>query len=95
MRLTPPLEERFAEQSYPATTADLVEAHGDVEVELPNGSETLRDVLSRLPEETVESAEEARQATYSALGEGAIGRKAYSDRDPTAMGEGGPEPLSL
>jgi hypothetical protein len=95
MRLSTPLEEWFAAQSYPATTAELADAHGDVEVELPNGSETLREVLSRLPEETVDSAEEARQATYSALGEGAIGRKAYSDRDPTAMGEGGPEPLSL
>jgi hypothetical protein len=95
MRLTSPLEERFAAQTYPTTTTELIEAHGDVEVELQNGTETLGDVLSRLPETTVESADDARETTYGALGEGAIGRKAYSDRDPTAMGEHGPEPLSL
>ncbi|MFB6310574.1 MAG: DUF2795 domain-containing protein [Salinirussus sp.] len=95
MQLTAALEKRLAAHSYPTTTTELIDDHGGLELELPNGRERFGDVLGRLPEETVESADDARLAAYSALGEGAIGRKAYSDRDPTAMGERGPEPLSL
>lgn len=44
---------------------------------------------------TFETAEEARLTTYSAVSEGAIGRKHYSDRDPTALGVDGHEQVSL
>jgi hypothetical protein len=35
------------------------------------------------------------EAAYGMLGEEAIGRKGYSDRDPRAPGEQDSEPLSL
>lgn len=95
MQLAHSLEETFAAQSYPTTTAELVEAHGDVEMELPNGAVTLKEVLAHMPDETLETAEEARLTAYSALGEAAIGRKGYSDRDPTSLGEQGHDPVSL
>jgi hypothetical protein len=95
MNLARILEDQFDDQTYPTTTSQLIEDHGDLEMRLPNGAVTLGEVLGRLPEETLESPDEARLAAYGALGEGAIGRKAYSDRDPTSLGEAGPEPLSL
>lgn len=95
MRLTKAAEAAVDSHTYPTTTADLIAAHGDVELELPDGAESLGDVLARLPDERLESARDAKLSVYSALGEGAIGRKAYSDRDPTSMGERGHEPLSL
>ena len=61
---------------------------------LPNGAVTLAEVLGRPPAETIESADEAYLTTYGASGEGTIGRKAYSDRDPGSPGEAGPGPLS-
>lgn len=95
MRLAREVAGAFDDHAYPTTTAELLEAHGDREVALPNGAATLAEVLSVLPEERFESAEEARLSVYSALGEDAIGRKGYSDRDPTSMGERGHEPQSL
>jgi hypothetical protein len=81
--------------TYPATTAALIEAYGDLELEHPNGSETLGDVLARAGAETHEDAESARLAAISAVASGAIGRKGYSDRDPVAIGEDGPEQVSF
>lgn len=95
MRLSTAVEESFEAHTFPTTTPELIEAHGEVELELPNGDETLAEVLGRLPAETLETVEDARLSTYSALGEAAIGRKGYSDRDPVCPGEDGPEQLSL
>ena len=95
MRLASAAAERFETHEFPTTTSELVDAHGDVEFRLPNGATTLREVLSHMPDETLSTAEEARLTTYSALGENAIGRKGYSDRDPTCPGEDGPERQSL
>lgn len=81
--------------SYPATTEELIEAYGSLELVMPNGTETLGTALSRLDNETFDSPESARLATYSAVSDKAIGRKYYSDRDPFAPGEKGPEPLSF
>lgn len=95
MRLTSDIEERFATHQFPATVTELVAAYGELELELPNGAVTLGEVLEELPNEEFETEEEACLTTYSALGEDAIGRKGYSDRDPTAPGEDGVDPLSL
>lgn len=95
MNLAAAIEDSCAAQSYPTTTEELIEAHGDTEITLPNGAVTLGEVLDCMPDETLETAEEARLTTYSALGEAAIGRKGYSDRDPTSMSEDGHETLSL
>ena len=95
MRIFDSASEMFTTQSYPATTTDLIEAHGETELRLPNGTETMAEVLGRLTEETYETAEEAREAAYSAVSQKGIGRKGYSDRDPTCPGEDGPAEVSL
>ncbi|PSQ60393.1 MAG: DUF2795 domain-containing protein [Halobacteriales archaeon SW_9_67_25] len=95
MRFTANAEESFAGHTYPSTTEEFVAEHGDVELELPNGAVTLGEVLETLPNEEFQTAEDARYATYGALGEEAIGRKGYSDRDATCPGEIGHEQVSF
>jgi hypothetical protein len=95
MRLTTDIDERLDAHSYPATSDELIATHGDLELALSDGTETLGDALSRVGSTTFETSEDARLVAYSALGEGAIGRKHYSDRDPTALGVDGHEPVSL
>jgi hypothetical protein len=95
MQLFTDANERLDAHSYPATTEELIEAYGSLELAMPNGTETLGTALSRLGNETYENAESARLATYSAVSDKAIGRKYYSDRDPTAPGEDGPDQLSF
>lgn len=95
MRLARNVDESFAAHTFPTTTAELIEAHGEMTLELPNGAVTLESVLSRMPNEELETEEDARFTTYSALGEEAIGRKGYSDRDPSCLGEEGHERVSL
>lgn len=87
--------EQFETHSYPATTEELIEAYGETEITLANGTETLGEALGRLPAETFESAEDASMAAYSVISSKGIGRKYYSDRDPALPGEDGPEQLSL
>ncbi|MCU4718647.1 DUF5789 family protein [Halapricum hydrolyticum] len=86
---------QFQTHTYPATTDELIEAYGETELTLPNGTETLGEALGRLESETFESANAAHMAVYSAVSSKGIGRKYYSDRDPIAPGEEGPDPLSL
>ncbi|WP_323172739.1 DUF2795 domain-containing protein [Natrialba sp. PRR66] len=74
------------DHEYPATTEELIEDCGDRVLELPNGSETVSDVLARLESETFESADDAHLAVYSAMSNKAVGRVGYSDRDPTPVG---------
>lgn len=95
MKPTSAIEDCLEDHAFPSTTGELIEAHGDAELEHPNGVVTLGEALECLPDEDLATPEEARLAAYSALGDEAIGRKAYSDRDPTAIGERGHEPLSL
>ena len=95
MRLVSAVDESFETHTFPTTTAEFVEEHGELKLELPNGASTLEDVFDCLPNEELETEEDARLAVYSALGEEAIGRKGYSDRDATAPGENGHEVVSL
>jgi len=88
-------EEAFDAHEYPITSEELIEAEGDMTLELPNGTETLGDALSRSAPETFESAEEARLTAYAGVSGKAIGRKGYSDRDPVCMGEDGPDEMSF
>ncbi|WP_440766682.1 DUF5789 family protein [Natronorubrum sp. DTA7] len=74
------------DHEYPATTEEMIDNYGDRTLELPNGSETVADVLARLESETFESPEEARFAVYGAVSDKAVGRVGYSDRDPTPVG---------
>ena len=95
MRFTSDVEESFDAHTFPTTTDDLVEAYGKLEIELPNGDVTLGEVLGQVPHVECEDADDARLLTYSALGEEAIGRKGYSDRDSFSFAEEGHEQLSL
>ena len=95
MRLVSNVDESFETHTFPTTTAEFVEEHGELELELPNGASTLGEVFECLPNEEFETEEDARLAVYSALGEEAIGRKGYSDRDATAPGEDGHDVVSL
>jgi len=88
-------EEVFDAQQYPITTEELIETAGDLTLDLPNGTETLADALSRSGPETFESAEDALLTAYAGVSGKAIGRKGYSDRDPVCMGEDGPEEVSF
>src|SRR6056297_1192794 len=88
-------EEAFDAQQYPITTEELIEAEGDLTLELPNGTEKLADALRRSAPETFETAEDARLTAYAGVSGKAIGRKGYSDRDPVCMGEDGPEQVSF
>lgn len=82
-------------QTYPLTAEDLKARHGDHELSLPNGEEDLESVIERSGEESFDSAFEAQQAVYASLSSKAIGRKGYSDRDPTPMGVYGPDQVSF
>jgi hypothetical protein len=87
--------EAFDAQQYPMTAEELIEEEGDLTLELPNGTETLEEALSRSAPETFETAEDARLTAYACVSGKAIGRKGYSDRDPICMGEDGPEEVSF
>ncbi|WP_330630371.1 DUF5789 family protein [Halocatena halophila] len=95
MQLFTEADERIETHSFPATKRELIEAYGDVEISLPNGSETVGTALSRLGKETYPNAEAARLAVYGAVSDKAIGRKYYSDRDPVATGERGYQQVSF
>jgi len=81
------LEESFATHTFPTTREELIADHGDVEIDLPDGTVRFGDVLARLPQSEFERAEDARLLTYSTFGVAAIGRPGYSDRDPPRSGE--------
>jgi hypothetical protein len=95
MRFMADVDDKIDAHSYPATTEELVEAYGEQELELADGTETFGEVVERLGEQTFEDAEEVRLTAYSAVSEGAVGRQNYSDRDAPGLGESGHEQVSF
>lgn len=95
MRFMTDADADLEDHSYPATATELIDAYGETELDLQNGSETFGEVLGRLGETTYQNAEDAKLAARSAVSEGAIGRKGYSDRDAPAIGEDRPTQLSF
>lgn len=75
-------DERLDALEYPLTTAELLAAAGDVELTLPNGSETLGEAVGRLGDQRFDTPEDVRVAIRTGVGAAAIGRRYYSDRDP-------------
>ena len=84
------LEAALAAHEYPTTTAEVLDAYGEHELTIPNGTRTLREVLGPLDdgehdadttETSYESPEEVRQMIFDAVGSDAIGREEYSDRE--------------
>ncbi|CAJ53537.2 DUF5789 family protein [Haloquadratum walsbyi] len=80
---------------FPATTEDIVEAHGEETIELPNGTTQLGEVLTRAGSETYTCASDVQSALFCGLGSEAIGRRYYSDRDAYTTGEDGPQQVSF
>lgn len=87
--------ELLRQHDYPATTAQLTDSHGEFQLDLPNGTETLGEVLQRGDSETFEAAGEAEAALYCSVSNKAIGRQGYSDRDPSPLGTFGREQVSF
>ncbi|MCL9813641.1 DUF2795 domain-containing protein [Natranaeroarchaeum aerophilus] len=86
--------ELFTDAEFPITSDELLDRYGDEEIDLSN--ETLREVLERTGPETYENREDAEFAVYSGVSDRAIGRKGYSDRDPTPLGSPhGPDQYSF
>jgi hypothetical protein len=71
---------------YPVTTGEVVDQVGETELELPNGTETLGDAYDRVGGETYDGPREAYTMLLSSVSDRAIGRKAYTDRDPPVHG---------
>ena len=95
MRFMADIDAKLDAHTYPATSEELIEAYGETVLEFQDGSETFREVLSRLGEYTYEDSESARLATWQAVSSGAVGRVGYSDRDAPCIGESGPEQVSF
>lgn len=97
------LREKLESHEYPTTLEELLAAYGDAKLDLSDSSTTLREILGEQSESTgeqrFESAEEVQQSVFNMVGEGAIGRKGYSDRggetpdDSTDSDEDQPESL--
>ncbi|PSQ18459.1 DUF2795 domain-containing protein [Halobacteriales archaeon QS_8_69_26] len=86
--------EAIDELEYPITTEELVEAVGDRR--LLDGTETVEDALGRLGPERYERPRDARFALYTGISGTAIGRRHYSDREPsTGDALGGREQVSF
>lgn len=76
----------IADEQYPLSAADLLERYGDVELDVPEGSESIGDAVDRLEETEYPTPESVHSAVYAGVGAEAIGRRHYSDRDPTPVG---------
>lgn len=80
-------DERIEDQTYPLTADELAAELGDAELDLIHSSETVGEVLERLGcEETFHQPEDVRFTLVGGVSESAVGRKGYSDRDPTPPG---------
>ncbi len=54
------LDDALQTHDYPATTDELVEAHGDYEIETQDGEESLEEVLAATENQTYDSANDVR-----------------------------------
>ncbi|MDJ1431425.1 hypothetical protein [Halostagnicola sp. A-GB9-2] len=81
------LGDELEEREYPASQDDILEDHGDAELDMGEETTTLAEILEPLNEDEYESSDEVEQAIMNMVGDEAIGRKNYSDRTPPAPGE--------
>lgn len=95
MQLLSNIDDRIDAHTFPATSGELIDEYGELQLQLPNGEETFGEAMKRLGDTTFVDAEDARLATYSAVSKDAIGRQNYSDRDSPSIGETGPDQVSF
>lgn len=80
-------EETMENLDYPIDNDELLDQHGDAELELPDGTATLSEVLDPLQddEQTYESEEDLETMIMNMVGDDAVGREGYSDRGDEAQ----------
>lgn len=88
-------DNRINDLNYPLDTAELCEAAGEIDLELPNGSETLGEAVEPLGEQEFHSPADVELAALNGVGAGAVGRRYYSDRDPPGFADEGYEQVSF
>ncbi|WP_336362685.1 DUF5789 family protein [Halalkalicoccus salilacus] len=81
-------EETMEEIDYPIDHDELVEQHGDAELELSGETTTLEEVLSPLEDndQTYQDAGSLETMVMNMVSDEAIGREGYSDRGDEAQG---------
>ena len=89
------INDRIERHQYPTTSEELIAAHGNATVELADGSERVGDVLERFGDQTFDAPDEVRETLRAGVCHRGVGRRFYSDRDPTTSGEHGPQPVSF
>lgn len=67
---------------FPTTGRELIEAHGDHRIEHQRGAVRFGDAFEPMAGETYDSTGAVHQAVLAVIGEEAVGREGYSDRDP-------------
>ncbi|WIV68413.1 DUF5789 family protein [Natrialbaceae archaeon AArc-T1-2] len=81
------LATQLRDHDYPASQDELLSAYGDRELEVAEETTTLEELIGPLNEEEYRSYDEVEGAIMNMVGDEAIGRKNYSDRDSPALGE--------
>ena len=80
-------DERIENQTYPLTADELAAELGDATLDLTHGSQTVSEVLEQIRcDETFQAPEDVRFTLFGGVSDSAVGRKGYSDRDPTPPG---------
>ncbi|ELZ25940.1 DUF5789 family protein [Natrinema limicola] len=72
---------------FPIGHDELLDAHGDEELQMSDTTTTLEEVIGSLGEDEFQDYGAVEGAIMNMVGDEAIGRKNYSDRTPPAMGE--------
>ncbi|WP_122087985.1 DUF5789 family protein [Halalkalicoccus subterraneus] len=82
-------EETMEEIDYPIDNDELLEQHGDDELELSGEPTTLSEVLDPIQddEQTYETEEDLETMVMNMVGDDAVGREGYSDRGGSAESE--------
>ena len=89
------INDRLERHQYPATAAEIIAAHGNETVELADGSERLGAVLARFGDQTFDRPDEVFTTVRAGVCHRGVGRRFYSDRDPTIGPDDGPQPVSF
>ena len=81
------LEDDLETEEYPLSNEDLLDQYGDREVTHANGSVTVRELVEPMEAVAYESADDVQQELLNMVGEGAVGRKEYTDRSGQTQDE--------
>lgn len=85
------LDDELDAVDYPVSLSELLDAHGDAELDLKGEKRSLAELLAPLESDTFESADEVRQSVLNMVDSEAIGRERYTDRGVGALDEGAGE----